>query len=274
MAVYLLTVKLDPGNNANMNTQPLIESDAVPKGHLPDWLSQHLVPTHADFQQRVVCLPEHAIWQPTALEGVQMRVFEYVPGTRPRLAAQLRFTAAHSPATVHDNPGMELLIQRGKVCCEVGNYSAGTYFRLPAIDNPTLDLQRFSGTQDALGAAPLVYLAAGQMSLSDSEHRCIDTLDDEHWLPGPTDGTDVLPLHGHGTENVMMIRWNGKQAFKPRIDPQGEEILVLHGRVHDALGYYPAGSWIRNPVQTWQAWGAKAGTIVYYKNGHFSSATL
>ena len=82
----------------------------------------------------------------------------------------------------------------------------------------------------------------------------------------------MLPLHGHGSGNVMLIRWLGAVAFRPRLDPLGEEVLVLEGRLHDADGTYPAGSWIRNPVPAWQSWSGDAGTLVYYKNGHFATA--
>jgi hypothetical protein len=116
----------------------------------------------------------------------------------------------------------------------------------------------------------LLYVAAGQMLSTDSEQRRLDTHVASRWLPGPVDGTEVLPLHGHGTSNVMLIRWRGAVAFKPRLDPMGEEVLVLSGMLYDAGGHYPAGSWIRNPVEEWQSWGAQEGTIVYYKNGHFA----
>lgn len=116
----------------------------------------------------------------------------------------------------------------------------------------------------------LLYLAIGQMQDSDTQWRRIDTENAENWFPGPVDGTDVLPLHGHGSGNVMLVRWNKTAAFKTRIDPRGEELLVVKGAVYDSKGLYPAGSWIRNPIVAWQAWGAKSGTVIYYKNGHFN----
>lgn len=252
-----------------MNIQRHGLGDQSSIGQLPAWLAKHLRETNCNFQRRVVNLPEYARWLPTRLDGVQMRVLEFVPGVRPRLAAQLRFSHTHTPASLENNPGMELLIQRGELSSEAGNYPSGSYFRLPGVENSTLDAQRFRSNNDPDGTPPLLYVAAGQMAISDIEPRRIDTLDEERWLPGPNNGTEVLPLHGHGTENVMLIRWTGTSAFKPRIDPQGEEILVLQGMVHDSFSTYTAGTWIRNPVKAWQSWGARAGTVVYYKNGHF-----
>jgi len=48
--------------------------------------------------------------------------------------------------------------------------------------------------------------------------------------------------------------------------------VVLNGAVYDAQGFYPTNAWIRNPVPAWQSWGARAGTLVYYKNGHFADS--
>ena len=115
----------------------------------------------------------------------------------------------------------------------------------------------------------LLYLAAGQMLNSDAEQRRMNTYDETRWLPGPAEGTEVMPLHGHGTGNVMLIRWTQRASFRPGLDPMGDEVLVLNGVLYDDDGDYPEGSWIRNPVEAWQSWSAEAGTVVYYKNGHF-----
>lgn len=249
---------------------------------LPGWFARHLRICQTDFEQRVVLLPEHAQWRPTDLPGVELRIMEFVASDRSRLSAQLRFSAGHQPAVLGNIPDLELLIQRGEMHSAKGPHTAGMYFRLPDARQHALhDLEFQCAAQTvkeskavikhaaAQNKQALVYVAAGQMLESDTEPRQIDTRDPERWLPGPAEGTQVLPLHGHGTGNVMLIRWTGTIAFKPKIDPLGEELLVLHGALHDAHGHYPAGTWIRNPIRAWQPWGAKAGTVVYYKNGHF-----
>lgn len=245
---------------------------------LPGWFARHLDSCQTDFEQRVVLLPEYAQWRPTDLPGVELRIMEFVASERSRLSAQLRFSEGHQPAVLGNILDLELLIQRGALLSALGSYSSGMYFRLPEVRQHELHNLEFrcaTASKPEQHAAQanqaLVYVAAGQMLESDTEPRQIDTQDHSRWLPGPVDNTEVLPLHGHGTGNVMMIRWTGTMAFKPKIDPLGEELLVLHGALHDSHGHYPAGTWIRNPVRAWQAWGAKAGTVVYYKNGHFPS---
>ena len=236
-----------------------------------------MAPINDDFERRVVSLPQHTQWFATQLTGIEVRVLEYVPGDNPRLTAQLRLDTSFSPARLGDNPDLEILMQRGELESLAGIYPAGMYLRLPVSGNEQLQSLTLRCTEhtnsvtlnNSLAQPALLYLAAGQMLISDSEQRRINTNDESRWLPGPTEGTEVLPLHGHGTGNVMLIRWTKRSTFKPGLDPMGEEVLVLNGVLHDKQNNYPAGSWIRNPVRAWQSWGANAGTVVYYKNGHF-----
>ena len=244
---------------------------SIQESFFPDWLVQHLQPLNTDFDSRVVVVEEDAHWRETSLQGVHLRLLECVPGPKYRVAAQLKFDHKHLPALLERHPDLEFLIQQGHLASRMGDYHANWYFRTPNTRvNQKMTFQR-AATMKADDTA-LVYLAAGQMKNSDLAWRKIDTSDEDNWLPGPVDGTDVLPLHGHGSCNVMLVRWNKAAAFKTRIDPRGEELLVIRGAVNDASGSYHQNSWIRNPIAAWQSWGAKAGTVVYYKNGHFANS--
>lgn len=253
-------------------TQPQKYAQSIKSGlELPWWFTNQQPPVNDDFEQRVVNLPQHARWQSTQLPGIELRVLEYVPGDKARLTAQLRLASDFSPAQLGDNPDLEILMQRGELESAMGIYPAGLYLRLPVTGDSHLQNLTLRCSSELNPA--LLYLAAGQMQTTDTEQRRLDTMDDSKWLPGPVDGTEVLPLHGHGTGNVMLIRWLDDVAFKPGLDPMGEEVLVLKGMLQDTQGHYPAGSWLRNPISSWQSWGAKAGTVVYYKNGHFAAPT-
>lgn len=204
---------------------------------------------------------------------MQIRIMEFVPGTQPRLAAQLRLNLGHDPLPMSHYPDLEVLIQQGALKTADNDYLARDYLRLP--DPGSNGINKLS-----VQAAPclpdeqsvLLYVALGQMQNTDNEPRHINTRKEDLWFPGPVEGTEVLPLHGHGSGNVMLVRWTKTVAFKTRIDPRGEELLVLNGAVYDAQGFYPTNAWIRNPVPAWQSWGARAGTLVYYKNGHFAES--
>ncbi|MFK8082415.1 MAG: cupin domain-containing protein [Granulosicoccus sp.] len=240
---------------------------------LPQWFSEQLQPLNTDFDTRVVCLAEDARWLQTSLTGVKMRVMEYIPGPRPRLALQLRLNYQHSPIVLNNYPDLEILIQQGHIRSRLGHYRANQYLRLPQTTDENVRELVCQRAESMDPSEPvLLYLAVGQMRDSDTEWRRINTTDEDNWFPGPAEGTDVLPLHGHGLGNVMLVRWNKTMAFKTRIDPRGEEVLVVKGAVYDAQGFYPAGSWIRNPIVAWQSWGAKSGTVIYYKNGHFNDS--
>ena len=256
--------------------------DRIKSGlELPWWFTDATPAVHADFNERVVSLPQHATWHSTQVAGVELRILEYIPGDKPRMTGQLRLDPSHSPALLGENPDLEILVLRGELDVSAELYPAGFYLRLPLTQAHNLQALSLRCTSAASGQSvisqgvepALLYVAAGQMLTSDTEQRCVDTRDESRWLPGPVDGTDVLPLHGHGSGNAMLIRWTRAIAFKPGLDPMGEEVLVMCGSLYDGHGHYPAGSWIRNPVPAWQTWGAIEGTVVYYKNGHFSASS-
>jgi len=249
---------------------------------LSNWsITRDLGAVNEDYHQRIVNLPTQANWQSTSFPGLEVRVLEHIPGDNPRLTAQIKLNSERTPCQLLDSADLEILVQQGELESALGIYPAGMYLRLPTSGPESLHPLSLhpstttfettpSRTKPTTGTA-LLYLAVSQMLGSDSEQRLLDTAEESHWLPGPTDGTEVLPLHGHGTGNVMLIRWTASAAFKPGLDPRGDEVLVLKGTLHDSHGQYPEGTWIRNPVETWQSWGANAGTLVYYKNGQAHS---
>jgi len=264
--------------------EPIKQSDQALGKPCPDnaptWFAhEQSAPQNTNFAARVVERPSDTCWEPTHIPGISMRLLEYVPGDPPRITAQLRLESDITARELCIDHGVEMLVQRGELEMPQGMYPAGLYLRLPLNENePVGNIgmrankdKLFDDGFDTVEEAALVYISTGQFAESDTEQRRINTHDESRWLPGPIAGTEVLPLHGHGSDNVMLIRWTSKAAFQPRIDPAGEEVLVLRGQLHDAEGSYPAGTWIRNPVPAWQAWAGEEGTIVYYKNGHFEA---
>jgi len=235
------------------------------------WQSSSVLahPVNGDLSLRVVNTADDAQWQPCPIPNTEVRLLEYRIGSNPRFTALLRLT----PDTPVSNLGfwrkLEALVFQGSLTIAQQEAQGGSYVRLP-------DLQHTLCLNDGKALWPLdghMYVAysGGNYSDEDSEPRLINTETGDAWLPGPTDGIEVLPLHVHGSASAMLIRWNQSATFQPQLDPKGEEILVLNGSLSDERGHYTTGTWIRNPEISWQQWSGTADTVVFYKSGHFKS---
>jgi len=166
---------------------------------------------------------------------------------------------------------LEVLVQHGIIADDETEYLHPYYLRQPNDVIGTNQFTLYPGSKTPLAEPTQLefYIATGQLPKTDTERRCINLADSNLWLPGPVEHTEVMPLHMHNGNNSMLVRWLDTVTFRPRLDPLGEEVLVISGTLSDELGSYGAGSWIRNPEASWQAWGGSAGTLIYYKNGHF-----
>lgn len=214
---------------------------------------------NADFNDRVVSLPEDQQWQPTGTDGVTVHFLEVAFPVNPRLTLLAQFEPGSRFVLPQFHGGIEALVLNGWLAGPDTQYAPGTYLRIP-----TKGEHQFHSASGCM-----LFIKLGEFGQNDTEHRVINTNADGAWLPGPVEHTSVLPLHMHNRRSIFMIRWDADTAFQPGIDPTGEELFVVTGNVQDFAGDYPALSWIRNPVPVWQTWKASAGTIVYYKNGHF-----
>ena len=257
-------------------------ADPIARARPPAWLAGALVPAAPDFDERVVRRESDPAgdpaggWRAARREGLEVRTFECLaPNGRLRFSGQLRTADGTDAVGLGELRGAELLVQRGALELGGRHLGPGTYVRLPrgaAEPDPEADpAEAADAGPPLLAGGSLVYLSIGQIEPTDRERRVIDTGSPDAWLDGPIDGIEVLPLHGHRTGNVMLVRWSGPAAFRPKLDPTGEELLVLEGTLHDARGSYPAGTWIRNPVPAWQSWGGSPGALVCYKSGHFGA---
>jgi len=227
--------------------------------------------TNADFELRAQLHAHNAVWQITKLPALSLCVLEYRNGTHPRMTALARLDPNSTGVTV-PAAQLELLVQHGIIADDSSEYLHPYYLRQPHDNsgiNQNVTLHPGSQTVQQSETPLEFYIATGQLPITDTERRCVNLADHSLWLPGPVEGTEVMPLHMHNGANSMLVRWLAPVTFRPKLDPNGEEVLVINGTLADELGNYPAGSWIRNPVASWQAWGAIAGTVIYYKNGHF-----
>ncbi len=156
--------------------------------------------------------------------------------------------------------GLECLVITGAVADDHSEYPGGFYLRFPGFSAPGR-LHTESGCT--------LLLKYNQFPAKDDGYRSIDSRDPEQWISNADGICDICPLHAFGGDSTMLVRWQQEGSFKPGLDPQGEEILVLNGTLTDNLGQYPTGTWLREPVAQWHHWQGTAGSLIYYKNGHF-----
>jgi hypothetical protein len=153
--------------------------------------------------------------------------------------------------------GAEVLVLEGECSDHRQHYSKGHYLRT----NSVIEL--------STGAGCVLFIKAHQYINGDVGNRIIDTTAEHHWLPGPVNGITICPLHVFDSESIMLLRWDHACEFKPNLDPQGEELLVISGLLQNRDQLFSPYSWIRNPVEDWRRWHGSTDTLVYYKSGHF-----
>jgi len=158
--------------------------------------------------------------------------------------------------TSHGND-IELLLLKGQISCNGVVYDRGGYLRLPTTTDIRLDTDC------------TLFIKYNQFLKGDDGERSIDTQLADKWLPGPVDGIEIRPLHVFDTESIMLLRWYHTAEFRPKLNPRGEEILVIDGLLQNRDHIYRPHNWIRNPIEDWRRWHGNSGTIIYYKSGHF-----
>ncbi len=213
---------------------------------------------NADYSKRIAILPDKNAWSETGMSGIRYKLLESCCEPYPRRTLLLQC----DPGSTIDQQGeqneLEFFVLRGEISDQNNNYPVSTYVRNP---------EGCSHAHSEQGCS--VFIKLSQIHEEDQGQRIINTRRESKWLPGPSEGIQIYPLHVWDTESIFLIRWKLAAHFKPIMDPKGEEILVIEGELQDEFGRYPKGSWIRNPTAIWQSWVATAGTVVYYKNGHF-----
>lgn len=153
--------------------------------------------------------------------------------------------------------GVEILVLEGECSDHRQLYSRSDYLRCSTSITLSADTHC------------VLFVKAHQFRSGDEGNRTIDTNAGHHWLPGPVEGISICPLHVFDSESIMLLRWDSACEFKPKLDPQGEELLVISGLLQNRDQLFKPYTWIRNPIEDWRSWHGSTGTLVYYKSGHF-----
>lgn len=200
--------------------------------------------------------PDVSIGEPLAAECPEI-ILERTSQHPPRITSLCRLAKGES-LTLHKSTGsIEALVLSGSCNNKQAIYERGSYLRFPV----GVELQSKEGCS--------LFVKQNQFLEGDDGQRHIAIYDDQNWMPGPTDEMLIKPLHVFGSESIMVLRWKQACEFRPNLNPNGEEILVLDGLLQNRDHLYRPMSWIRNPVPDWRDWHGSTDTYLYYKSGHF-----
>lgn len=212
---------------------------------------------HADPGHRAVVDSGALPWLPSPLPGVTRRPLERDGGEVARATSIVRYSPGSRFSPHEHGGGEEFLVLEGVFSDEHGDDGPGTYVRNP--------VGSAHAPFSAAGCTILVKLR--QMDPADQSRVVVDTRRSP-FVPGLVLGLSVLPLHGFGTEQVALVRWEPGTRFPLHAHPGGEEIFVLEGVFQDEQGAYPAGTWLRNPAGSRHAPFSRSGCLIWVKTGH------
>ena len=100
------------------------------------------------------------------------------------------------------------------------------------------------------------------------------------WVESPARGVERKFLDRVGNEVARassLVRYAAKSSFAAHKHEGGEEILVLEGTFSDENGDYPAGTYLRNPPNSFHAPYSEDGCTIFVKLRQFcagDSATV
>ena len=215
---------------------------------------------NADLTERVVLQTEAMPWVPSPLAGVHRKMLDRDGGEVARATSLVQYDPGSAFEAHEHGGGEEFLVLDGTFSDETGDYPTGSYVRNP----PGSRHAPFSREGCTL------FVKLRQFAPGDGARVLIDTRR-AAWRPGRVAGVEAMPLHSHGAETVMLLRWAPGIAYPRHDHPGGEELLVLEGALEDEHGRYPRGTWLRSPPGSAHAPVSREGCMLYVKIGHLGA---
>lgn len=212
---------------------------------------------HADLSERAVVDTTALDWIASPAAGVERKMLDRDGGEVARATSLVRFAPGSDFETHTHGAGEEFLVLDGVFSDESGDYGRGVYVRNPV------------GSSHAPSSAEgcTIFVKLRQFAPGDDRQFAIDTRAAE-WQPHGVAGVSILPLHAHGSERVMLLRFDPGTRFPEHGHRGGEEIFVLEGALADEFGHYPEGTWVRSPPGSAHTPVSDGGCLIYLKTGH------
>lgn len=216
---------------------------------------------NADFSQIAIVKPNDYQWFKSPHGEVERVMLDRIGNETARATSLVRY----APQTIfpeHQHAlGEEILVLSGTFT-ENGHqhYPAGWYLRNPDGSKHTPSSE--DGT--------LIFVKLMQMSKTNTETVRINTHDPENWQ---TLGQRlVCLLYLSHDEHTYLEKLKPHQSFDEH-SLNGMELLIVQGELIANDETYPAGSWIRLPIQSSHSFYAnETGATLYVKTGHLLHA--
>ena len=209
-----------------------------------------------DFSRPVVIDTANMPWVPSPSAGVWRKPLAREDAERGHATSIVRYDPGAS-FNAHNHPlGEEIFVLDGTFSDATGDFHAGTYFRNP--------LGFVHAPFSREGCTILVKLH--QFQRDDTARVAIDT-NAATWHTYDH-GIQVLPLHKHMDELVVLVRLPANAPGIAHEHPGGEEIYVISGVIRDENGTYRAGTWLRQPPGSAHCPVALEDALLWVKSGH------
>jgi anti-sigma factor ChrR (cupin superfamily) len=216
---------------------------------------------NAEFDQRVVVLPEDYHWVDSPMPGVKRMMLDRVGDEVARATSIVSYEPFSEFSPHIHSGGEEFLVLEGVFSDEYCDYPKGSYVRNPIGTSHQPRIGKEGAT---------IFVKLHQFSKADTEQKRLDT-QAGLWRQGLVDGLTVMPLHDFEGEHIALVKWAPNTQFSRHQHWGGEEIFVLDGTFHDEHGAYPKGAWLRSPhLSQHTPFTKDDGALIYVKTGHLN----
>ena len=202
---------------------------------------------NSNYDQKVFVDTKTLKWEAMSAKGVFKKLLSSKDDTQTALIKLEENTVfSHVP----QSNSVEIFVLEGTYINEFGEFSQGTYLRLPKEDESLV-----KSIDGCMVFRKINYF-------DDNQTMIVDTSSSQ-WLSGHGN-LEVLPLH----QQTALVKWPKNEKFAPHKHWGGEEIFVLKGVFMDEHGQYPQASWIRSPHLSIHFPYVEEETIIFVKTGH------
>jgi len=212
-------------------------------------------PINADLSAPVSVQTDALAWVSSPLPGVERRMLERDGGEVARATSLVRYAPGSRFDAHRHGGGEEFLVLEGVFSDENGDYVTGTYVRNPPGSSHAPFTQ----------GGCTIFVKLCQMPAHETEVLRRDASPSA--MTPPAKGCFERVELFRAPHETVAIEAMGPGAWRPAAS-EGEEILVLDGRLVYGGATYPAGTWLRRPTGSQQAISSPSGCRFWVKRGH------